>query len=315
MLGESPAVAVLEQSPVSNPGDPGIDDTPRWVIGRSIIEHGWTRQQAAGIATRDIRFGPGKIRGDFYFKEGTAPDAKRPAVIFLHGNSYPLGYMWVYRTDPHPIIALANAGYVVLAYDQSGFGSRMNEAAGFYDKYPKWSQMGRMVEDARAAVEAAQKDPQVDPDKIYLFGYGLGGTVALHTAALEPKVKGVVSICGFTPMRTDTADKGTGGIDRYAVERGILPRLGFFAGQESRIPYDYDELLATIAPRPVYVFSPLYNRDATPADVRDAVKSAQKIFGLYNASGKLVLDEPWDYFRLSLPAQDRIVAWMGQNMH
>jgi hypothetical protein len=33
------------------------------------------------------------------------------------------------------------------------------------------------------------------------------------------------------------------------------------------------------------------------------------------APGKLVLDQPWDYFRLSLVAQDRIVAWMSQNMH
>jgi dienelactone hydrolase len=317
MLGVTPTNSTLEQNPVSNPGDPNIDDTPRWVIGRSIIEHGWTRQQAAGIATRDIRFGPGKIRGDLYYKEGTPEGTKLPTVVFLHGNSYPLGYMWVYRMDPHPIIALVNAGYAVLAFDQSGFGSRMNEAATFYEKYPKWSQMGRMIEDARAAVSAVQKDAICDPNKVYLFGYGLGGSVALHTAALEVKVKGVVSICGYTPMRTDTPDKNTGGIAQYSHERGIMPRLGFFIGQESRIPYDYHELIATIAPRPVYIFSPLLNRDATPADVHASVDQARKAYELYGAvaSSKLVLDEPFDYFRLSGPAQDRIVEWMGKNMH
>jgi dienelactone hydrolase len=315
MLG-SPNVDAMVRTgeKVSNPGDEGVDDTPRWVIGRSIIEHGWTRAQAAGIATRDIHFGHGDIRGDFYFKQDTPPGAKLPAVIFLHGFSYPLGYMWVYRTDPHPILALANAGYAVLAYDQSGFGSRMNESASFYEKYPHWSQLGRMVEGARAAVAVAMKDPMVDPGRIYVFGYGVGGAVALHAAALDPNIKGVVSICGFTPMRTDTPDKGTGGIARFFETKPLLPRLGFFAGHESQIPYDYDELIATIAPRPVYLYNPIYNRDATLADARDAVAKAKKVFDLENASNKLVLDDPWDYFRLSLEGQTRIVDWMTKNM-
>ena len=59
--------------------------------------------------------------------------------------------MWVYPNDLHPILALVKAGYAVLAFDQSGFGSRMSETGPFYDRYPHWSQMGRMVEDARAA--------------------------------------------------------------------------------------------------------------------------------------------------------------------
>jgi pimeloyl-ACP methyl ester carboxylesterase len=314
MLGEAPPAARRADERVTNPGDPGIDDTPRWVIGRSSVQHGWTRQQAEGIATRDIRFGNGGIRGDLYFKENAPQAGKLPAVIFLHGDSYPLGYMMVYRMDPHPILAMANAGYAVLAFDQTGFGSRMNEAAPFYDRYPRWSRLGRMVEDARSAVDAAQKDSLVDPDRIYLFGYGLGGMVAVHAAALEPRVKGVVSICGFTPMRTDTADKRTGGIGRFSHERGLLPRLGAFLGQESRIPYDYQDLIGAIAPRPVYVFNPLYNRDATIKDVRDSVEAARRVYDLYRASDRLVLDDPWDYFRLSGAVQDRIIKWMSQTL-
>ena len=55
------------------------------------------------------------------------------------------------------------------------------------------------------AVDALSKDELVDPERIYLFGYSLGGTVAIYEAALDPRVKGIVSIAGFTPMRTDTA--------------------------------------------------------------------------------------------------------------
>ena len=221
------------------------------------------------------------------------------------------------HNDLHPILALARAGYAVLAYDQSGFGSRMGEIGPFYDRYPHWSQMGRLVEDARAAIDALEKDPLVDPRRIYLFGFSLGATVGIYTASLDPRVQGVVSICGFTPMRTDTPGPkgrpGTGGVARYSYERPLIPRLGLFVGHEAQIPYDFHELLAMIAPRPVLVVQPELDRDAIPADVRAAVQEARKVYGLYGAAARLALEEPWDYNRLPNKTQDQIVQWMGTN--
>ncbi len=147
-----------------------------------------------------------------------------------------------------------------------------------------------------------------------MFGYSMGGTVALYTAALDSRVAGVVSISGFTPMRTDTAAKGTGGVARYSHERGNIPRLGFFVGHEAQIPYDFDDVIAAIAPRPVMVVQPALDRDATPADVHTAVEQARKVYGLYGASPRLDLEEPWDYNRLPAKTQDRIVTWMSGNM-
>jgi pimeloyl-ACP methyl ester carboxylesterase len=173
--------------------------------------------------------------------------------------------------------------------------------------------MGRMVEDARGAIDALQKDPLVDPQRIYLFGYALGGAVGLHTAALDARVKGVVAIAGFTPMRTDTADKGTSGIARYSRDRGLLPRLGFFIGHEAQIPYDYPELLGLIAPRAALVVQPQMDREATPADVTAAVEQARKVYALYGASAKLGLDAPNDIARLPAATQDRAIQWMQAN--
>jgi pimeloyl-ACP methyl ester carboxylesterase len=212
------------------------------------------------------------------------------------------------------VLALAQAGYAVLAFDQSGFGSRQVEAAAFYNKYPRWSQMGHMVDDTRAAIDAVSNEAQVDPSRIYLFGYSMGANLALHTAVLDSRVKGVVSLNGFTPMRTDTEQKGTGGIARYFREHDLLPRMGAFAGKEAQLPYDFDELIAAIAPRPVYILSPQFDRDATPADVKMAVEQAKKVYGLYNATDNLMLDEPWDYNRLPLGTQDRVIQWMAQKM-
>jgi pimeloyl-ACP methyl ester carboxylesterase len=190
----------------------------------------------------------------------------------------------------------------------------MNETKTFYDRWPRWSRMGRLVEDVSEAVTALQQDPQVDGKRIYLFGYSLGGMVGLHAAALDTRIKGVVSIAGFTPMRTDTADKGTGGIARFSHERGLIPRLGGFVGHEARVPYDYDELIAAIAPRPVMVVEPQFDRDGTPADVRIAVGRARQVYQLYEASDKLHLIEPWDYTRLPTRTQDTVIAWMKETV-
>ena len=154
----------------------------------------------------------------------------------------------------------------------------------------------------------------MDSNRIYLFGYSKGGNVALHTAVLDPRVKGVVSLNGLTPMRTDTESKGTGGIARYFRQHDLLPRMGAFAGKEAQLSYDYDELIAAIAPRPVYILSPQFDRDATPADVKAAVEQAKKIYSLYNAADNVMLDEPWDYNRLPLGTQGRVIQWMGEKL-
>ncbi|HEY6346524.1 MAG TPA: alpha/beta fold hydrolase [Bryobacteraceae bacterium] len=308
----APQVAAPGARGITNPGQTA-PDLVSWVIQRGGNSFGWLEPQRNQTVSRPINFGY-NVRGDLYYPVNTPANAKLPAVIWLHGYSYQLGYMWVYHNDLHPILALVRAGYAVLAYDQSGFGSRMNESAPFYDRYPHWSRMGRMVEDASAAIDALEKDPLVDPRRISLFGYSMGGTVGLYAAALDARVKGVVSIAGFTPMRTDAAARGTGGVARYSNERGLIPRLGFFVGREDRIPYDFDELIATIAPRPVLVVEAQLDRDATTADVHTAVDQAKKIYGLYGAAEKLAIQEPWDYNRLPDRTQDEIVKWMDATL-
>src|SRR5271157_1839975 len=295
-----------------NPGQV-TPDLVNWVIQRGGGSFGWLEPQKRRTTSRPISFGF-SVRGDLYYPADTPANTKLPTVIWLHGYSYQLGYMWVYHNDLHPILALVRAGYAVLAYDQSGFGSRMSETGPFYDRYPRWSRMGRMVEDARAAIDALQKDSLVDAQRIYLFGYSMGGAVGLYTAALDPRVKGVVSICGFTPMRTDTAARGTGGVARYSYLDGLIPRLGFFVGHESQIPYDFHELLALIAPRPVMVMQPQLDRDATADDVHAAVEQARKVYALFGTADKLELYEPWDYNRLPDKSQDHLIEWMGANM-
>ena len=148
--GATPGAAPGAARGGGNPGQT-MPDLVNWVIQRGGNSFGWLEPQKSQTSSRSLSFGF-NVRGDLYYPAGTPEGARLPTVIWLHGYSYPLGYMWVYHNDLHPILALVRAGYAVLAFDQSGFGSRMSESGPFYDRYPHWSQMGRMVEDARAAL-------------------------------------------------------------------------------------------------------------------------------------------------------------------
>ena len=115
-------------------------------------------------------------------------------------------------------------------------------------------------------------------------------------------------------MRLDTPDKGTEGVARYSHLHGFLPRLGFFVGHEDRIPVDFHEVLALIAPRPVLVLAPELDRDSTLADVKLAVERARAIYRLQGKPDNLTLHAPFDYNRLSLPSQNWALDWMRKTL-
>ena len=109
-------------------------------------------------------------------------------------------------------------------------------------------------------------------------GYSVGGLQALQAAALDQhnQVAGVASFAGFTPFRTDDAKKPTGGLQRYSHWHALLPRLGLFIGNESAVPYDVDELIGAVAPRPMLLYTPQNDADATYTDVAAVVANARK---------------------------------------
>src|SRR6185312_11778169 len=106
----------------------------------------------------------------------------------------------------------------------------------------------------------------IDSSNIYLTGYSLGGTVALFTAALDSRVKGTAVLSAFSSFRD--VNKGTEGIRSYSHLHGLIPRLGFFIGNESRIPVDFDDIISCIAPRSLLIIAPEQDRHHPIATVR-----------------------------------------------
>jgi pimeloyl-ACP methyl ester carboxylesterase len=259
-----------------------------------------------GLQKQGINFG-NYVAGDLYFPTNADKAGKKlPVVIWLHPVSVSNGYVPGYRRGEQPHLAMARLGCAVLAFDQIGNGSRVEEVRSFFYRYPHWSLLGKMVEDTLAAVEALQQIDFIDSQRIFLVGYGTGGMTAMHAAALDEKIAGVISIAGFAPMRTDTRDTGTGGVARWAHWMPLQPRLGNFVGHEDQIPYDYEDLLAMIAPRPVYVFQPKIGYQVDPKELASCMQKAVRVFDLFGARDRLRLFDLEDYNRFS-PESQQIV--------
>ncbi len=138
----------------------------------------------------------------------------------------------------------------------------------------------------------------------------MGAKVGLLTAALDDRVQATAAICGFDPLRLDTADKGVEGIRHYSHLHGLLPRLGFFVGQESRLPFDFDEVVSLIAPRPVLLVAPTLDRYAPVADVRRELTAPRSIYRLFGKEQALEFETPLDFNRFPRARQEQVFEWM-----
>ncbi|MFF0087580.1 alpha/beta hydrolase [Streptomyces canus] len=118
------------------------------------------------------------LRGRFYPPAGEGP---YPAVILYTGiggvaeNLYDIA-------DP-----FVEAGLAVFAYDHRSMGLSEGEPRQLIDPW-------RQSRDSRDAVTYLTSRADVDSDRIGLWGISLGGALSLFVAAVDKRVKAVVSI-------------------------------------------------------------------------------------------------------------------------
>lgn len=303
MLGEQPAsIAKADTYHIKTGAELGVPD--------------WSRERwnPGGIKRVPFSFGA-NMHGNIFFDPER--ETYKATVIWLHPWNYSHGSNEGYGVQGTTIYyRLAKAGYKVVMYDQFGFGDHLTDAIDFYDRYPYWSKMGRAVYDVHKVIDflvdgqgiTAEAVPPTDPAKIHICGFAYGGMVGLYATALDERIAGLACFSGFTPMRTDTDAKPTGGIRQYWQWHALLPKLGLYHGKETALPYDYDDLLALIAPRKCLVYAPTRDRFADTKDVKACIKGARAAWA---DEGGLTFMSPDDICRFQKDQQDVAVGWMG----
>jgi dienelactone hydrolase len=208
---------------------------------------------------------------------------KAPAMLCLHptgelGKGIVAGLGG--KANRQYAAELAERGYVTLAPDYPSFGdyrTTFDPADGFQ------SGTMRAIWDNMRAVDLLQSMDQVDGSRIGAIGHSLGGHNAIFTAVFEPRIKAVVSSCGFTRFHKYYEGKLAGWTSpRY------MPRIATeYGNNPDRVPFDFPELIAALAPRAFFTNSPLRDSNFEVSGVRDCIAAAKPIFELHGKGENL----------------------------
>ncbi|MDE3069213.1 MAG: alpha/beta fold hydrolase [Acidobacteriota bacterium] len=141
--------------------------------------------QEATFKRSDVRFASGETEcaAWLYLPERTEPG---PAVVLGHG----LGAIKEMGLDAYAE-RFAGAGYAALVFDYRHFGASGGEPRQLLD-------IKRQLADWAAALRFARAAPQIDSERIAIFGSSFGGGHVILTAARDQRVAAAIAQCPFT---------------------------------------------------------------------------------------------------------------------
>ncbi|MFI6996651.1 alpha/beta hydrolase [Nocardia sp. NPDC050175] len=165
------------------------------------------------------------LRGWFYEAEG-AGTGGAPCVVMAHGWSA-TRRLYLDRFAE----VFAAAGMCVLVWDNRGFGDSDAAPGKPRLEIDPWEQ----IRDYQHGISYAQNRPEVDPDRIAVWGSSFSGGHAFVVAAIDQRVK---VVCGQAPLISGRAtydnvarennqviDPGRFAADRCARAAGGLPAM------------------------------------------------------------------------------------------
>jgi cephalosporin-C deacetylase-like acetyl esterase len=211
----------------------------------------------------------------------TEPGVEVGATLFIPnhagGRKPVIVYLTPRRARPErdeDLDEMLRAGYLVLVPEPRGwsYGVEVGTGSGYSPTYQASmrallvgkTMVGLQVHDVIRAVDHLTTRSDVDPARLYLFGKGTGGVVALYTAALDARIARVAaenSVLSYMTIARAKLHQGTTGI----IVPGVLK------------DFDLPDLAVLIAPRALRLVEPVSATGARLplADARAAYPTAQ----------------------------------------
>ncbi|MCS6852736.1 MAG: prolyl oligopeptidase family serine peptidase [Gemmataceae bacterium] len=232
---------------------------------------------------------------------------KLPAMLCLHptstiGKGVPAGF-----GDKHDrayAVHLAERGYVTLAPDYVNSGDYRVDpyARGYVSATMKgiWNHM--------RAVDLLQSLPEVDPERIGVIGHSLGGHNSIFVAVFDPRIKCVVSNCGFCSFR-----RYYGGNLKGWSHAGYMPRIAsVYEMKPDKMPFDFTEVVAALAPRPFLASAPLKDSNFDVEGVKECIAAARPVYELLGAGDRLAANYPDCGHDFPDDARDVAYRWLDR---
>jgi fermentation-respiration switch protein FrsA (DUF1100 family) len=217
---------------------------------------------------RDVEFRSGgdTVRGWLYTPD--AGDGPFPVIVMAGG--------WCYVKElvqPHYAQMYADAGFAALLFDYRNFGSSGGDRRQHIDP-------NAQIEDYKNAISYAETLPEVDPERIGVWGLSYSGGHVLVVGATDPRVKCIASqipvVDGYRNMR-----RVHGTIGFRAFEELLLEdrRRRFATGEDGFLPHaapdPTSEVSAWPFPETYETFKALKATDAPAYENRSTIESCE----------------------------------------
>jgi uncharacterized protein len=144
-----------------------------------------------------VTFESGGVELVGYFYRPADATGKVPCVVMGHGFSGTQDRLFAGAER------FAGAGFAVLTFDYRNFGESGGQPRQVID-------IKDQREDWRAAVSWARSQPEIDPDRVALWGSSLGGTHTVFVAASDPRIAAVVAQVPYSGLPRETVGRTKG---------------------------------------------------------------------------------------------------------
>ncbi len=267
--GHSVAIDVLLYVPADTGGPVPVFVVPNFDGNHTISDD-------PGIVVSD---GATRDRGDDIGERGSKESRFPLAAILERG--YGLATFYSGDADPDVDDGFANGVHPLYYSD----GQTAPEAY-------EWGTIGAWAWGCSRVLDHLRSEAAVDGDRVIVGGHSRLGKTALWAAAQDERFAGVFSNnSGCTGAALSRRRFG----ENVAVINALFPHwfcrnYRHYGNNEAALPVDQHELIALIAPRPVYIASASGDSWADPLGEFQATREASRVYEMLGVGG-LGLDE------------------------
>ncbi len=225
-------------------------------------------------------------------KSRSSFSGKYPAALVLHGTGEKGKHLVdSFSARPNRAIAteLVHRGYVVLAPDYPSFGD-LSDHDFSTDRYLSGTMQG--IFNHMRCVDYLQSMQEVNPDRMGVIGHSLGGHNAIFVGAFDERLKVIVSSCGWTLLPYYNAgaavtERYGGKLGAWAQDRYMPAIRDRYQLDPARVPFDFNGIIASLAPRYFFTNSPLNDANFNVEGVKKGMEQISAAYRFLKVPGHL----------------------------
>jgi|GEM_PF-1262167 len=225
------------------------------------------------------------------------PDQRKGVALAPHGtNEHGKDYVAGTVPTEHAPYGreMAQRGWTVLAHDCHALKRRyarelrQYDTKYFYDRFPEWSSVGKIIADAQACLDVLAELPQSAGQPVATIGHSLGGQSALYAGIADERVNAAVCSCGVYPFSDSVRRSHWFRTEWYIYLQDAELKRSVIEGPQPL--WDFHELAALMAPRKLMIYlAPNDYCCENEEGVTTMARELHKVWNLLDAKANLTV--------------------------